>query len=97
MSVGRQTTVAFSLKKVAIFVIPWREAAMPSYPVFDCSREARTASSATPIGYAASNAEAIELLERHFAGIGASPPAVVALGDRGKDVWAYWIVPELVW
>lgn len=66
----------------------------PIYPVYDCTTYDYTRDT-LPIGRAATEAEALALLARHFAGTGADAPAAVVLDDReshGQRLWGYWIV-----
>lgn len=68
---------------------------MTSYPVYDVARPDFTRD-CEPIGTASSEAEALALLAKHFAGTEAEIPAKVELNDRdvGRDhLWAYWPVP----
>lgn len=63
------------------------------YPVYDCAASDYTRDTLA-IGKAATEAEALALLARHFAGTGADAPAAVVLDDRetrGERIWGYWI------
>jgi hypothetical protein len=65
---------------------------MTTYPVYDVSRTDYTRD-CQPIGEAASEAEALTMLAKHFAGTGSAAPARVELNDRdtrGAQLWAYW-------
>ena len=63
------------------------------YPVYDCAAADYTRET-RPVGHAASEAEALAMLARHFSDTGADAPRAVVLDDResrGERLWGYWI------
>lgn len=69
---------------------------MTTYPVFDCHCDDFNRTRGVinePIGQAETEAEALELLRKHFAGTGAQPIRAW-LADASDDTVGWWVELE---